>query len=210
MRKRFRVLIIIVFGFIILVNISGCASIAKGTSQYITVNTNPSGATCKLLREEKTIAIVHPTPGKVVIDKDKDTINVVCKKDEYQDSAVVIPAKFQGMTFGNILIGGLIGLAVDAGSGAMHHYQPMLTITMIPESFNSISERDDFFDKLKSDYLAEYSENIKRINNRCDMIQDEKEYDKNNCRKQLKVAEANKDKHLSEIDRKRELTKVNN
>jgi hypothetical protein len=34
------------------------------------------------------------------------------------------------MSFGNILIGGVIGAAVDAGSGAMHHYPPPIVVVL--------------------------------------------------------------------------------
>ena len=38
-------------------------------------------------------------------------------------------SEFQAMTFGNILFGGLIGVVVDAASGATHEYPPLVTIT---------------------------------------------------------------------------------
>ena len=37
------------------------------------------------------------------------------------------------MTFGNILFGGIIGVAVDASSGAMNEYPSSVTVRLIPE-----------------------------------------------------------------------------
>lgn len=51
------------------------------------------------------------------------------------------------MTFGNILFGGIIGVAVDASSGAMHEYPAAISIAMAPNSFPNASERDKFFDQ---------------------------------------------------------------
>src|SRR3546814_11002644 len=49
------------------------------------------------------------------------------------------------MTFGNILFGGIIGVAVDASSGAMNQYPSSVTIALVPESFTSTTARDVFF-----------------------------------------------------------------
>ena len=45
------------------------------------------------------------------------------------------------MTFGNILFGGIIGIAVDAASGAMHQYPDSVTITLIPDEFATAEAR---------------------------------------------------------------------
>ena len=208
MRKKVRFFISILFGVVLLINMTGCASITKGTSQSITINTEPTGAVCTLSREGIDIAVVNPTPGSVTVDKDKDTITVLCKKDKYQNSAEALSSKVHGMTFGNILLGGVIGLAIDAGSGAMHHYQPMLTLIMVPSEFNSLSAKDEYFENMKSDYIERYSQNMTRINNKCNAIREEDTNAKSNCEKQLELAEVTKEENLTEIEKKRDSTKI--
>jgi hypothetical protein len=38
----------------------------------------------------------------------------------------------EGMTAGNIILGGVIGLGVDAASGAMNKYTPEIQVIMTP------------------------------------------------------------------------------
>jgi hypothetical protein len=48
----------------------------------------------------------------------------------------------------SILLGGLIGVAIDAGSGAMNDYEPSVTLTLIPSPFGSEAQRDALFENM--------------------------------------------------------------
>jgi uncharacterized protein YceK len=178
---------------------SGCASIVKGTSQSVTVNTDPAGATCLLSRDGQQIAAINPTPGTVTVGKASGTISVACKKEKYQDSAGVLASSFQAMTFGNIIFGGIIGVAVDAASGAMNEYPPMVTITMVPEEFATVAERDAFFDKMRTAFLQEADEVKQRI---------QKECTQQSCDAQIKAADEAMAPKLAEIEGRRLAAKV--
>jgi hypothetical protein len=158
-----------------------------------------------LNRDGRTVGVVNPTPGTVSIDKSKYDISVICKKEGFQDGATVCPSSFQGMTFGNILFGGLIGLAVDAGSGAMNKYPSMLTIALIPGEFNSIADRDVFFDNMKAECVAEASKAIAQLSENCSTASDDI---KALCPDQIKAAEAARESRLSEIENMRALAKI--
>lgn len=127
-------------------SLSACATVTTGADQTISVVTDPSGAECRLDRGNSTIAIVNPTPGTVLVDKSKDAILVRCQSEGYQETAANLSSEFQGATIGNVLLGGLIGVAIDAGSGAMNKYPEQVTLLLIPASFSSAEERDRFFD----------------------------------------------------------------
>ena len=43
-----------------------------------------------------------------------------------------LASSVEGMTAGNILVGGVIGLGVDAASGAINKYEPGVEIKMTP------------------------------------------------------------------------------
>ena len=205
MKKNWgRLLITFFCSFLFATSLNGCATLTTGSSQAITVNTNPTGAICTLAREGATIAIVNPTPGTVNISKDKDTISVICKKDGFQDGTETLSSEFQGMTFGNILFGGLTGVLIDAASGAMRKYQPMLAMTLIPNKFNSMVDRDTFFETMKTECISECSQTIERISNTCPDDQ------KDLCASQIKAAEAAKEKRLAEIDKMRNYAKIQN
>jgi hypothetical protein len=57
---------------------------------------------------------------------------VTCRKPCYQDGAGVIASYTEGMAAGNVVLGGVIGLGVDAATGAMNKYADRTSITMIP------------------------------------------------------------------------------
>jgi len=178
---------------------SGCATITKGTQQTVTVNTDPAGAACTLTRDGKPLAVVNPTPGSMPIEKGMGPVAIACKRPGYQDAEGTMTSEFQAMTFGNILFGGLIGVAVDAASGAMHEYPAMVTITMIPEEFASIAERDAFFEKMKATLAQEAAEVKERINKQCRDTQ---------CASELAAADAATKAKLAEIEQKKALARV--
>ena len=122
---------IIVAGTLVLM-LGGCATIIKGSSQEITINTNPSGASCNLTREGATIAQVNPTPGAAKVDKTKYDITVVCNKEGYQEATYIAHSDIEGATFGNIALGGLIGWGVDSATGSDNHYQSPINLTLVP------------------------------------------------------------------------------
>ena len=177
----------------------GCATLTKGTTQTVTVNTDPSGAICTLSRDGKQIAVVNPTPGSIPVEKASAALSVICKKSSYQDSAGVLASEFQAMTFGNILFGGLIGVVVDAASGAMNKYPEMVTITMIPEEFPDAATRDRFFDDMKANLLREAAEVKDRIVKICRA---------DSCESELAAADAGTKSKLEEIEKRRLSTRV--
>lgn len=115
---------------ILAMSASGCASILKGTSQTIAVNTNPPGANCVLRREGGVIATANPTPQIVEVSKSKEDIEVSCQKEGYEDGLTGIASEGDLTTAGNILAGGLVGVAIDAGTGALNEYPPSVSLTL--------------------------------------------------------------------------------
>ena len=99
-----------------------CATIVNGSSQTVTVTTTPPAATCTLDRMGARLGAIAQTPGSVRLDKSKNDLSVVCSKPGYQTATVTHSPSFGGATFGNILAGGVIGVVVDAASGANYEY----------------------------------------------------------------------------------------
>jgi hypothetical protein len=180
--------------------LNGCATLVKGSSQSVVVNTDPPGAICSLTRKGKEIAVVNPTPGTITVDKSKDAVAVSCNRAGYLESAGTINSQFQAMTFGNILFGGLVGVAIDAGSGAMNEYEPSITLTLMPAEFSSDAKRDAFFDKMRTEFLAQSDQVVERIKKKCSGSA---------CDSQLKAAASAKEAKLADIETKRLLAKVN-
>src|SRR5262249_18047010 len=116
--------------------LAGCASIITGTSQQIAIATNPSGAKCVLSRQGQPIATIEPTPGTATVQKDKHDILVACVKDGYQTATQYLHSGVEGGTFGNILLGGVIGWGVDSATGADNKYPETATLTLIANPGN--------------------------------------------------------------------------
>lgn len=107
-----------------------CASIVSGSTQEVLINTTPTGADCALNRQGETIARVNPTPGGANIKKTKYDLNIVCNKKGYQETTYINKSGSEGSTFGNIILGGGIGWAVDSANGADNHYDSPINITL--------------------------------------------------------------------------------
>jgi uncharacterized protein YceK len=123
-----RVLLVIGCGILL----SGCATIFEGTSQSVSISTDPAGADCTVDRHGSRVGQVNPTPGSIHIDKSKDDLSVLCKLPGYQSATMTESPKFQGTTFGNIVAGGLVGVVVDAASGANFAYPDAVRVTLAP------------------------------------------------------------------------------
>ena len=120
------------FAVTVALALTGCASIISGTSQTITINSNPPGAQCNLLREGLVIGSVT-TPGGTLVKKTKHDIHIECKKEGYQDATAVLTSDIEGATWGNIILGGGIGWAIDSAAGADNKYEEQITVTLVPE-----------------------------------------------------------------------------
>ena len=121
--------LVAIFGLLL----SGCSSIIEGTTQEIVINTNPPGAGCDFLRKGNTIARVDPTPGGTTIKKTKHDIRIECALAGYQNASYLNKSGAAAATFGNIVLGGGVGWAIDSASGADNKYDSPVNITLVPE-----------------------------------------------------------------------------
>jgi uncharacterized protein YceK len=116
---------------VLLVILSGCASITTGENQSLSVETNPCrGATCKLTNDKGTW-YVNGTPGSVTVHRAYGDLNLICEEGAFKSNPMVVASTTKGMAFGNIIFGGLIGAGVDASTGAAYDYPTVITVPMI-------------------------------------------------------------------------------
>ena len=113
---------------------TGCASITGSRNQPISVTTTHegkpiTGAYCTLVNDKGTFYV--NTPGTVTVLKAYGDMSATCKKEESHTGVSVFQSASEGAVWGNIIAGGLIGYAVDAGTGAGFSYPPTLNIEMI-------------------------------------------------------------------------------
>ncbi len=113
--------------------LSGCASIVNGTNQVLTVdarskNEQVAGATCQLNNTKGVYYVT--TPGTVTVNRAYGDMDVKCEKADLPPGMATVKSTVKGMAFGNILFGGVIGAAIDAGSGAAYDYPNLISVIM--------------------------------------------------------------------------------
>src|SRR5205823_13999123 len=87
-------------------------------------------ATCKR-SNDKGSWFVTSTPGSVTVQRAYGNMTVTCEKGEYKSLPAQLASTTKAMAFGNIIFGGIIGAAVDAGTGAAYDYPPAISINML-------------------------------------------------------------------------------
>ena len=116
-----------------MVLLSACASVTTDTEQTVLVETpEVSGASCKLTDSKSREWTVESTPGSALVRKGDGPMNVVCKKEGYEPGTTLVQESLVAMTFGNVLIGGGIGVVIDAASGAAEKYLDRIMVHMTP------------------------------------------------------------------------------
>ena len=98
--------------------LTACATIMHGTEQGVGVSSQPTNA--KVSVDNKPLGV---TP--VVATLARGNTHVVrVEMDGYQPFEMTLIKSTSGWVWGNIVFGGLIGLAVDAISGGLYNLEP--------------------------------------------------------------------------------------
>jgi hypothetical protein len=114
--------------------LGGCASVTRGTTENISIASTPAGAEATISGLEVPTACV--TPCAIVAKRSAD-ISISFAKPGFKTEVVTltkeVPATGAAGFAGNILAGGLIGMGVDAATGAALDHKPNpVIVTMAP------------------------------------------------------------------------------
>ena len=113
----------------------GCASVTRGTTENISSSSTPSGATADVAGLD--IPTVCVTPCVVQVKRSAD-ITVTFNKEGYEPQIVPLTKEIPGSGAagfaGNILAGGLVGMGVDAATGAALDHKPNPVIVTLQPS----------------------------------------------------------------------------
>lgn len=107
--------------------VTGCATIASGTTQEVTFQSTPAGALVKVNGKP-----IGETPITVQLDKKADQ-TLTFEKDGYKTFSTAMTTTTDGWFWGNIIIGGLLGSTTDMASGAINEYAPSQYIVTLEE-----------------------------------------------------------------------------
>ncbi|MDB4567933.1 hypothetical protein N9104_04150 [Pseudomonadales bacterium] len=113
--------------------LGGCATIMEGSDQAVNVNTTgcetQGTIICTLINKEGSSVITAPATANV--EKTKGALTVQCKsKNGKATGTKVVDSNYEAMNAGNILAGGIIGIGVDAATGAMWKYPSTVIVEM--------------------------------------------------------------------------------
>lgn len=115
---------------LLLVALPGCATIWMGPDQTVRLETNPAGATCTLDRTGVRVGEVPATPGSLLLSRSASDLWVTCSKPGYSTVDWRSGSAFNGVTLGNLAIGGVLGLTVDAVTGANFNYADTIRLEL--------------------------------------------------------------------------------
>lgn len=103
----------------------GCASVTRGTTENISISSTPSGAIAEVSGLDAPTSCVTPC---VVVAKRSADITVTINKDGYEPQIVPLTKEVPGTGAagfaGNLLLGGVVGMGVDAVTGAALDHKP--------------------------------------------------------------------------------------
>jgi len=105
---------------------ASCASIITGSTDHVTINSSPEGASFTTNTGDSGI-----TPSKIVIADDVD-LEVHYSLPGYEDADVSANSRMSAWIIGNILIGGVIGLAIDLITGNYKTHTSEVKATLKP------------------------------------------------------------------------------
>ena len=109
-----------------------CATITRGTSQMVAIDTpGVPGANCTIQTQSGPQLVT--TPGSVTLSRGSNALPISCAKPCYVTGTSIIPANTESMAAGNVIFGGVLGLGVDAMTGAMNKYPDQVTVAMNPD-----------------------------------------------------------------------------
>jgi hypothetical protein len=117
--------------------LAACATIMQGSSQEVSVASTPTGAR---LFVDGTEAGKTPFVASLK-RKDKHVIRI--EMEGYQPFEMPLGRGTSGWVWGNIVFGGLPGLAVDAISGGMYKLKPEQVEATLAQSTASIEDGAD-------------------------------------------------------------------
>lgn len=120
----------------VLATLLGCATIATGTSQLMTINSNTDSA--EVMIDNK---LVGKTPFSGKVPKNGKILTV--QKNGYTTKTIALSKNLEGIFWGNIITGGTIGSITDFATGAAYSYAPasyqvdLVAAGQSPASFKS-------------------------------------------------------------------------
>lgn len=151
--------------------LTGCATIVHGGPRAVPVASTPAGAKVSIYDRSNTLVMTNTTPfvaqlpTKFAYFKGQE-YRLVFELPSYSTAEVRLESTLSGWYWGNIILGGLIGmLIVDPLTGAMYNLTPeKIEQTLTPAQAEVIRKGNGVLVVLVSQATAHEREAMVRIN----------------------------------------------
>jgi hypothetical protein len=119
------------FAIMLIAALGGCATITRGTTSKVSFASTPEGAEVRTSMGQTCI-----TPCTMTFSR-KDEFQAIFSKAGFETQTVQVRSQFAGEgaagLAGNVVFGGIIGVGVDAASGAtLEHVPNPVMVTLSP------------------------------------------------------------------------------
>lgn len=98
--------------------LASCGTIVNGSKQSVYVNSTPAGAAVMVDGEQRGV-----TPCELQLERGK-AYELTLDKKGYKPASAYVRREPSGWVCGNVFLGGIIGILVDAGSGGLWKLEP--------------------------------------------------------------------------------------
>lgn len=118
--------LLVICAFATCLLMTSCATLFTKQSYPIVVNSEPNNANITVVNKKGEQVFLGKTPATVTLDASSkymsgERFTITISKKGYEDQQIYLNAKIEGWYWGNLLLGGLIGmLVVDPLTGAMY------------------------------------------------------------------------------------------
>ena len=107
---------------------TSCATVMTGYHDTLDVSSTPSGASF-----QTNTGVSGSTPAAIEVPDEVDVL-FTFDLEGYQSTTYTAVSRTSKWVWGNIIIGGLIGLIVDYASGGVHTHDSEVHVTLVPTS----------------------------------------------------------------------------
>lgn len=151
---------------VLVVSLTGCASIIDGGPKTVSVKSDPSDAHVRVFDKKGVEVTTQQTPAILSLKRggaySTAKYRVVIEKEGYQPAEVTVKSTINGWYFGNLIFGGLIGmLIVDPATGAMWTLTPKDVSVVLQKGVADFHpEEGGFFVMLRKNVPAEVSSRL--------------------------------------------------
>lgn len=190
---------------LLLFPLANCASIVSENESVTYIETDPENARCELHGQDFK-RVIH-TPDSMQLPAEAAPITVACSAENYRTTSETLDTSADGWIVGNILFGGIIGIAIDAARGAGEKYPPKFSLILDPKEFSTEDERDAYYSKRELTVRNKWNKTITELEEKCENEEDTA-YGNEDCLSLLDKAKSKKKEELKKIQRNKETSEI--